>query len=715
LAAVIANNSLAQAPTQFAIKILSSPSYAVTGGDALVEVRIPASTPLNDVSIKLNFQDVTSLFRAADAFSLRGVIGGLKPGSNVLTAGPRSTGQILAKIPVFNYPSTGPVFSGPHQTPFVCETSFQGLGAPLDADCSAPTRVDYFYRSTASNSFQPFNTSGPRPSDLATTITNEGLTVPYIVRREMGTINRAVYMLAILHDPTGPLSDPFTRTSGYNGRLVYSFGGGCQAGYHQGRSVGGVAAATFNLEDTGSAFHDVFLAKGYAIAAGSLNVTGTSCADLISAETAEMIKEHFIEEFGPPRYTIGHGASGGSMQQHVIGNNYPGILDGIMPGRSFPDMMSFLNPLFDCELLVNAINTSSLPWTNAQKTAVSGFKDFGYCVSNGTRYPNLRAKNCNATSVPAALVYDPVTNPGGARCTYQDNMVNVFGIDPATGFARRPFDNVGIQYGLGALNAGVISFAQFIDLNARAGGHDIDGNLVANRTVGDPTALQLAYQTGRVNEFGAGLSSIPIIDLRSYVDTPYADGSVDVHNSYHSGVNRARLIAINGNANNQVIVTAQTLGTLSLDTGTLGSPLAVAAATMLDALDRWLANIAADTLPGTQAEKVARNKPSDAVDACYTLSLQKITDAAQCAQMFPYFKDPRLVAGASAIDDVFKCALKPVDPADYNPALNAAQLATVRSVFPTGVCDFTKPGIGKVPLANTWLSYPVPGTFFHMQ
>ena len=715
LAAVIANNSLAQAPTQFAIKILSSPSYAVTGGDALVEVRIPASTPLNDVSIKLNFQDVTSLFRAADAFSLRGVIGGLKPGSNVLTAGPRSTGQILAKIPVFNYPSTGPVFSGPHQTPFVCETGFQGLGAPLDADCSAPTRVDYFYRSTASNSFQPFNTSGPRPSDLATTITNEGLTVPYIVRREMGTINRAVYMLAILHDPTGPLSDPFTRTSGYNGRLVYSFGGGCQAGYHQGRSVGGVSAATFNLEDTGSAFHDIFLAKGYAIAAGSLNVTGTSCADLISAETAEMIKEHFIEEFGSPRYTIGHGASGGSMQQHVIGNNYPGILDGIMPNRSFPDMMSFLNPLFDCELLVNAINTSSLTWTNAQKTAVSGFKDFGYCINNGTRYPNLRPKNCSAVSVPPALVYDPVTNPGGARCTYQDNMVNVFGIDPATGFARRPFDNVGIQYGLGALNAGVIGFAQFIDLNARAGGHDIDGNLVANRTVGDPTALQLAYQTGRVNEFGAGLSSIPIIDLRSYVDTPYADGSVDVHNSYHSGVNRARLIAINGNANNQIIVTAQTLGTLSLDTGTLGSPLAVAAATMLDALDRWLANIAADTLPGTQAEKVARNKPSDAVDACYTLSLQKITDAAQCAQMFPYFKDPRLVAGASAIDDVFKCALKPVDPADYNPALNAAQLATVRSVFPTGVCDFTKPGIGKVPLANTWLSYPVPGTFFHMQ
>ena len=70
---------------------------------------------------------------------------------------------------------------------------------------------------------------------------------------------------------------------------------------------------------------------------------------------------------------------------------------------------------------------------------------------------------------------------------------------------------------------------------------------------------------------------------------------------------------------------------------------------------------------------------------------------------------------AQPTDDVFKCALKPVDPADYTPALTAAQLAMVQSVFPTGVCDFTKPGSGKVPLANTWLSYPTPGSFFHMQ
>jgi hypothetical protein len=307
-------------------------------------------------------------------------------GSNVLSAGPRSTGQTLAKILVTNYPGTGPVFSGPHQTPFVCETDFQGLGPPLDPDCSAPTRVDYYYRSTTTNSFQPFNTAGPRPADLAMTTTNEGLTVPYIVRREMGTINRAVYMVAILHDPTLPLSDPFTRTSGYNGRLIYSFGGGCQAGYHQGRSVGGMSAATFNLEDTGAAFHDVFLAKGYAVIGGSLNVTGTSCADLISAETAEMIKEHFIEEFGPPRYTIGHGASGGSMQQHLLGNNYP-ISGRHHPGQKLSDMMSSSIRFSIVSCLSRSTRRHCRGRTRKRRRC--RLHDFGD-RSNGTRYEPAR-------------------------------------------------------------------------------------------------------------------------------------------------------------------------------------------------------------------------------------------------------------------------------------------------------------------------------------
>jgi hypothetical protein len=696
----------------YGIEAVSTHANLVTDGDVLLKITYKHDNRNHPLAITLNGRDVSAAFRAGEEpGTLVGLVQGLAVGKNVVRVqGIGSSGLKDESLTITNHPITGPVISGPQQSPFVCETGFFGLGEAVGAECAAATRVDYFYRSTITSTFKPYIASERYPADLVMTTTNEGKTVPYIVRREMGTINRAVYVVNILHDPAEPLPSPWLRTPGYNGRLVYSFGGGCQAGYHQGRSVGGLTVASNNLEDGQVGYQDYFLSKGYAVIAGSLNVTGTTCADVISAETAMMIKEHFIEEYGVPRYTIGAGGSGGSMQQHLLTNNYPGLLDGVMPGRAYPDQMSFLNPLFDCELLVHAVGTSSLPWTQAQKTAVSGMQDFGYCVSNGARYPNLRATNCNATSIPPSLVYNPTTNPSGARCTYQDNMVNIFGVDPATGFARRPFDNVGIQYGLGALNAGKITLDQFIDLNLRVGGHDIDGNIVGARTVADPAALRTAYETGRVNEFGAGLASVPIIDVRSYLDFVQPSGNVDVHNSYHSGVNRARLIASNGNADNQVIVTVPSTGTLGGDTGSSTSPLALVSRQLFDLMDEWLANIASDDQPGTQAQKVVRNKPAELVDSCYDAT-QKITNRAACAQMFPYYADPRLVAGAPATDDVFKCSLKAVDARDYNPPLSPVQLAVVGSVFPNGVCDFAKAPAGKTPLADTWLSYPVPGAF----
>ena len=75
---------------------------------------------------------------------------------------------------------------------------------------------------------------GRGPADLAEVTTTEGKKVPYIVRWERGTINRAIYEIAFLHEPGTPLPDPWTATPGWNGRLVYSFGGGCNAGYRQG-------------------------------------------------------------------------------------------------------------------------------------------------------------------------------------------------------------------------------------------------------------------------------------------------------------------------------------------------------------------------------------------------------------------------------------------------------------------------------------------------
>ena len=252
----------------------------------------------------------------------------------------------------------------------------------------------------------------------------------------------AVYEIAILHTPGQPMPDPWTASPAWNGRLVYSFGGGCSAGYRQGRAP--------------SALNDSFLSLGYASAASSLNVFGNNCDDVISAETLMMVKEHFIEEFGPPVYTIGWGGSGGSMQQHLISQNYPGLLDGILPASSYPDITTVIPSTVDCTLLARAFDSGGQSWTDDQKTAVSGYATWKSC-SSWMRFFSpgwLTAGTC-PPAVPT-LVYNPTTAPTGTRCGIYSNEVNVYGRDPSKGFARRALDNAGVQYGLVAFNAGTI-------------------------------------------------------------------------------------------------------------------------------------------------------------------------------------------------------------------------------------------------------------------
>ena len=60
---------------------------------------------------------------------------------------------------------------------------------------------------------------------------------------------------------------------------------------------------------------------------------------------------------------------------------------------------------------------------------------------------------------------------------------------------------------------------------------------------------------------------------------------------------------------------------------------------------------------------------------------------------------------ARCTDDVFKCQLKAIDAKDYKVAPTAAQTDALKAAFPNGVCDYTKPGVGQVPLAGTWLMF----------
>src|SRR5207248_11113992 len=67
--------------------------------------------------------------------------------------------------------------------------------------------------------------------------------------------------------------------------------------------------------------------------------------------------------------------------------------------------------------------------------------------------------------------------------TRRSSDLNVFGPRPQDqwgpqeqqlghGFAGLPVDNVGVQYGLNALKQGIITPAQFADLNSKIGGED---------------------------------------------------------------------------------------------------------------------------------------------------------------------------------------------------------------------------------------------------
>lgn len=684
----------APSPTgRLTITVLSGRPDTVTGGDALVRVQA-ARVPLRQVRVSVDGRDVTGLFRPdPDGHGLTALLDRLRRSTIRATA----PGAGTAALTLVNHPAQGPVFSGPHEQPFVCETEQfilpvlgGDLGVPLDRDCSIATRVDHFYRTKAGR-YTPWPSGAVQyPADLATTITSLGVTVPFIVRMETGTVNRAIYQTAVLHDPiVEPEPTPFTRPAGWNRRVIYTLGGGCTGGwYRQGNTTGGVTDA-------------FMLGQGFGVVSSSLNVFGMNCNDLTAAETAMMVKERFVERYGPIAHTIGFGCSGGSYQAHQIVDNYPGILDGIVPGCSFPEVGFATISMITDAWLLDTYFKNTTGWTAEQKRAVTGFATYATApnVAEGARRIDPRVF-CGV--LPENLRYDPATNPDGTRCDVYDHTVNVYGTDPATGFARRPLDNVGVQYGLAALRAGTITATQFLDLNQRVGGFDADANIVPRRTEADLTAVRTAYRTGRLTNGGGGLADVPIIDYRAYYDD---QASGDIHVRYHSLSLQARLMKANGTAANRVsLLEDARYGLYSTD-----SPLLRHAITQMD---RWLTALARDTSSAPRITKIVRAKPAELREGCMTRSANPTfvaeplnrDPASTCEQLYPSASFPREVAGAGIAADVVKCQLTRAKRADY-PALTDAEWTRLRTIFRTGVCDYGRPGVAQQGLAGTWLRF----------
>lgn len=678
--AALLSPTAAVAVPSVSIEVLSGRADTVSGGDALISItgNIQKHSRITAAGV-----DVTDAFTGTSE-ELIGLVEGLPLGESELAVVAKN-GKVQGSLELVNHPIEGPVFSGP-QHPMYCTAA----GAPwflgeVDEDCQvAQAKVTYRYRTTEGR-FADYPTDGTVPANLAETTTSTGETVPYIVRIERGTINRAVYETAILHQPGAPQPTPLQPIPGWNGKLAYTFGGACGVGYWQGSSTGGVE-------------NDMLLSRGYAVASATFNVYAQNCNDVTSAETAMMVKEHVIEEFGPVTYTIGSGGSAGTMQQLLLANNYPGIIDGVLGEIGYPDERSTTIGGHDCRGLLNYWNSpAGAGWTDAQKLAVTGhattFTCVGFTFFDGVDDPN---RGCNA-AIPVADRWSP-SNPDGLRCTIADMVRNVYGVDDQGRGLRIEPDNVGVQYGLTALDDGIISVDQFLALNENVGGMDIDGNRTAERSEASVDAIERAYATGRINLMTGGLAFTPVIEIR-----PYTDPTGDFHERYRSAVIRERMLNAYGNADTHVNWTSPNVGAIS------GAMRLQA----LEQLELWLDNIEAAGGPSDRARTVAA-RPAGLGDGCFAADgafipevLDYDDETSTCNQLYPYHSQPRAEAGLPLSADVMKCQLTEPVRDDY-PAMSDDQWARLVAIFADGVCDWSKPSQGYTDLIGTWLDFSGP-------
>jgi hypothetical protein len=722
------------------LTVVSSRPDQVSGGDALVRVDAPRGL-LDKLVVLRNGADVTDDF-TRDGDALQGLVEGLRTGENTLAVrhNRRSSAPPAERLTLVNHPITGPMFSGAHQRPFVCKTIQAGLGEPLvdnqagqgfrvlrgdgstagwSLDCSATTQVDYQYRTTGGQ-FRPLPADGSRPADLAHTTTMDGRTVPFVIRRERGTINRFIYSYAMLV-PFG--SSDVRDTSLWNRRLVYTFDGGVAIGRNQGTPGG-------------SALDPQLLGLGYGIAHSSGTRTSVHYNLVLGGETALMTKERFVERYGVPLYTVGLGGSGGAIQQYVYGQNHPGLLDAGIPVVSYPDMVTQTTHVGDCELLEHYMDVTDgdnpkwrvwddrswLIGLNAEDTfpnPYTGRPGSTECV-NGWRGLTPLAMNPLFGSAGAGAERMNPAEMAAVHWTHWEDLRNIYGVRP-DGYARQTWDNVGVQYGLQALRDGHITPQEFLDLNAEAGSWKDPGEMVqegrpflpvgtfdpwsarnmrlspddgatpAPRRDGDLDAMRAAYRTG---VYFDGDIDIPLIDVR-----PYLEPVLDMHNSHQSFASRQRMLDHDGDASNQIIWFSERVGNSSTPS-VLPDALAV--------MDEWVANITENPDLG-----VGGNRPERAEDACFEASRTLIAGGpavwagalddrppGACLQRFPIHSTSRIVAGGPIRGGVFKCALQPIADAvarglygGWSPS--AAERARLEQIFPTGVCDYTRPDQGR--------------------
>ena len=642
--------------TTLQVATVSNRADLISGGDALLEVTLPAgasaSKAISGLQVTVDGRDVSSAF-SGTGNTMTGLIEGLSEGVNTVTV-QADNAQAVA-LNITNAPGGGPVVSGAQTVPYYCATATPQLssgttpatntsglsGEATDAQCSIPTEYKVYYKSTdpdcslslpdpspsvsptppANPCFKPYDASAATPTDMATISAPGGASVPYIVRVERGTMNRGIYDIAVLYNPAADWTATNPQAQ-WNGKVIYQLGASTGQPRRQARPQA-------------SWTNDVALQMGYLVVGNSMTDSARNSNRISMAETVMMMKEHIVERYGKIAFTIGVGCSGGSINANGNASIAPGNLDGITIFCTYPDAETTGIEVVDCSLLVEAYQSAA--WTGRMS-------DAGYTAAE------INAKKAAINGHPDQTGCHGWQNAfgGDGKAGWS---TSIWGPVQGTPYTQRTTDNTGVQYGLQALLDGAITAEEFVTLNEAIGGLGRDGDVVASRTQADTQALSIAYRSGIVSS-GANLARLPIIDMRGWDDSglitpPGADNppQAPIHFVWRSFALRERIRQAYGDADNHVMWRFGRNGLLPAPSMQFEALLA---------MDAWLTAVKADT-SGNPIEQVVRAaRPTElAYDYCLLSTDEtqstRVTDAAQC-DADPFLKpasSPRQVAGAA--------------------------------------------------------------------
>ena len=227
------------------IRTVNNRADLVSGGDAMVEIVLPEGADTAGLKVDVAGRDVSSAFARASDGRVTGVITGLAKGDNVVQARADKAGA--AQLTITNAGSRRPGAVGraghalhlrhAHAAGRQRRDARHQRERPdhrrTDATCNIATEYKLYYRSndgrlqrsparpeperaftstrrhhrprcrrTPASSPTTRRRRAGRHGDARTT--DAGATVPFIVRVERGTMNRGIYDMVVLYDPTKP-------------------------------------------------------------------------------------------------------------------------------------------------------------------------------------------------------------------------------------------------------------------------------------------------------------------------------------------------------------------------------------------------------------------------------------------------------------------------------------------------------------------------------